>query len=70
MRHSAVQQSEKYYIDARHLPLAAAIASLPDFTAKVESSGTVKGTVTPVAEVQSESQAVAPGREGKISQAP
>jgi integrase len=32
MRHSTVQQSEKYYIDARHLPLAAAVASLPTFS--------------------------------------
>mgnify|MGYP001556798681 CR=1 FL=1 len=32
MRHSTVQQSEKYYIDARHLPLAAAVASLPAFS--------------------------------------
>lgn len=32
MRHSTVQQSEKYYIDATHLPLAAAVASLPTFT--------------------------------------
>lgn len=43
MRHSTVQQSEKYYIDARHLPLAPALASLPAFTvppaAKDESNG-------------------------------
>jgi integrase len=32
MRHSTVQQSEKYYIDATHLPLAAAIAALPMFS--------------------------------------
>ena len=43
MRHSTVQQSEKYYIDATHLPLAAAVASLPAFSlplaAKDESNG-------------------------------
>lgn len=35
MRHSTVQQSEKYYIDATHLPLAAAVAALPRFTLNV-----------------------------------
>jgi integrase len=32
MRHSTVQQSEKYYIDAIHLPLADAVAKLPKFS--------------------------------------
>ncbi len=68
MRHSTVQQSEKYYIDARHLPLAAAVSSLPNFTTPVENNGTVNGTVTQVADRQNEPQAVAPGREGRISQ--
>jgi integrase len=31
MRHSTVQQSEKYYIDATHLPLRDAVAKLPLF---------------------------------------
>lgn len=31
MRHSTVQQSEKYYIDARQLPFASALAALPSF---------------------------------------
>ena len=29
MRHNTVQQSEKYYIDARQMPFAAALATLP-----------------------------------------
>ena len=34
MRHSTVQQSEKYYIDARQMPFAAALAALPKFGEK------------------------------------
>jgi len=36
MRHSTVQQSEKYYIDARQLPFAAALAALPKFAITAE----------------------------------
>ena len=32
MRHGIVQLSEKYYIDARQLPFAAALAALPTFS--------------------------------------
>jgi integrase len=38
MRHSTVQQSEKYYIDATHLPLAAAMAKLPSYTLPEEDA--------------------------------
>lgn len=38
MRHSTVQQSEKYYIDARQMPFAAALAALPCFSPDVQSS--------------------------------
>jgi integrase len=41
MRHSTVQQSEKYYIDATHLPLAAAVASLPKFSVMDEERSKV-----------------------------
>jgi integrase len=41
MRHSTVQQSEKYYIDATHLPIAAAMELLPKFT--VCTAGPVAG---------------------------
>jgi integrase len=41
MRHSSVQQSEKYYIDATHLPLAAAVSSMPAFTVCAPPSVTV-----------------------------
>ena len=44
MRHSTVQQSEKYYIDAKHLPLAAAVAALPTPTVpSVEKDGESDG---------------------------
>ena len=39
MRHSTVQQSEKYYIDATHLPLAAAMELLPKFTVCTAAAG-------------------------------
>lgn len=42
MRHSTVQQSEKYYIDATHLPLAAAVAALPKFTVKLPDDEELK----------------------------
>lgn len=38
MRHSTVQQSEKYYIDARHLPFAEALAALPAFSKASEAT--------------------------------
>jgi integrase len=37
MRHTTVQQSEKYYIDSTHLPLATALNRLPDFSICHES---------------------------------
>lgn len=42
MRHSTVQQSEKYYIDATHLPLAAALAALPTFALSESDKGVEK----------------------------
>lgn len=39
MRHSTVQLSEKYYIDATRLPLAAAVASLPKFSVLEKQEG-------------------------------
>jgi hypothetical protein len=35
MRHSTVQQSEKYHSDARHPPFAAVVASLPAFSVRI-----------------------------------